>query len=270
LTEPVGGGPSRIFILVTGGIEPVPQNIERGVSGVEHRLTAIRDRIARAAERAARDPASVTLIGASKGVGSDEVVAAIGAGLGDIGENRVQEAADKIAAITASLGATGGGSAASGERPRWHLIGHLQRNKARQAVRLFDMIQSIDSLKLAEAVDRAALDVGRVVPVLIEVNVAGEATKFGVAPSEVAEMVSAARRLTGIDVVGLMTIGPLVEDAEAARPGFAILRQLRDTIRASGAERVTELSMGMSGDFEVAVEEGATMVRVGRAIFEHH
>ena len=238
------------------------------MSGVEHRLKGIRDRIARAAERAARDPASVTLIGASKGVSSDEIGAALRAGLGDVGENRVQEAADKIAAIAAFGGETA--AVASGQRPRWHLIGHLQRNKARQAVRLFDMIQSIDSLKLAEAVDRAARELGRVVPVLIEVNVAGEATKFGAAPSEVEHLVSSARQLTGIDVVGLMTVGPLVEDPEAARPGFAVLRGLRDTIGGAGAGHLKELSMGMSGDFEVAVEEGATMVRVGRAIFGHH
>jgi pyridoxal phosphate enzyme (YggS family) len=140
----------------------------------------------------------------------------------------------------------------------------------RQAVRLFDMIQSIDSLKVAQAVDRAAHELGRVMPVLIEVNVAGEATKFGVAPAEVAKVVEQAGRLAGIEVVGLMTIGPLVEDPEAVRPGFRVLRQLRDEIGAAGASRLTELSMGMSADFEVAVEEGATMVRVGRAIFGHH
>jgi pyridoxal phosphate enzyme (YggS family) len=240
------------------------------VSGVEQRLRTIRDRIARAAERAARDPASVTLIGASKGVTSDDVVAALRAGLGDVGENRVQEATDKIAAVDTSLGRAETDAGASGAKPRWHLIGHLQRNKARHAVRLFDMIQSIDSLKLAEAVDRSARELDRVIPVLIEVNVAGETTKFGVPPSDVAELVSASRALTGIDVVGLMTIGPLVEDPEAARPGFATLRALRDAVRGAGNERLTELSMGMSGDFEVAIEEGATMVRVGRAIFGHH
>jgi pyridoxal phosphate enzyme (YggS family) len=137
-------------------------------------------------------------------------------------------------------------------------------------VRLFDVIHSIDSLKVAEAVGRAARDAGRTMPVLIEVNVAGEATKFGIAPRDVAELMGAARRLTGVTVIGLMTIGPLVEEAEAARPVFAVLRALRDDLRAAGAEQVTELSMGMSGDFEVAVEEGATMVRVGRAIFGHH
>jgi hypothetical protein len=231
---------------------------------VEHRLRGIRERIAGAAERVARDPASVTLVGASKGVSSGDVVAAVQAGLADAGENRVQEAAAKIDAV----GAAGG--VGFGERPRWHLIGHLQRNKVRQAVGLFDMIQSIDSLPLAEAVDRAARTLERVVPILIEVNVTGEATKFGVAPGDVAELVAAARRLAGVDVVGLMTIGPLSDDVELVRPVFVALRKLRDRARADGAERLTELSMGMSGDFEVAIEEGATIVRVGRAIFGYH
>ncbi len=224
------------------------------MAGVEERLRRVRDRIAYAAERVGRDPASVTLIGASKGVDVARLRAAVSAGLRDFGENWIQEAGPKIAAV--------------GPGPRWHLIGHLQRNKVRPAVAAFAVIQTIDSLRLAEAVDRAAGRLNRQMPVLIEVNVAGEATKYGCAPDDVERLLRAIGGCRHLAPIGLMTVGPLVEDPEAIRPVFRQLRVVRDRLRAGvGGEAFRELSMGMSGDFEVAVEEGATMVRVGRAIF---
>ncbi len=224
------------------------------MSGVEEGLKSVRDRIARAAERAGRDPASVTLIGATKGVEAARVQAAFAAGLHDFGENWIQEAVPKITAV--------------GPGPRWHLIGHLQRNKVRAAVRAFEVIQTLDSLRLAEAIDRAAGRLDRQVPVLVEVNVAGEATKHGCGPDDVEGLMTAIRRCRHLVPVGLMTVGPLVQDPAAIRPVFREMRLLRDRLRIRAAgEEFRELSMGMSGDFEMAIQEGSTMVRIGRAIF---
>lgn len=223
------------------------------MSGVEERLERIRLRIARAATKGGRDPASVTLIGATKSVDVDRVRAAVRAGLRDLGENRVQEALPKIAAV--------------GEGPRWHLIGHLQRNKTRQAVRAFALIHSVDSAALAQALDRAGRHAGEPVPVLIEVNVGGEATKFGVAPGAAEDLLSVIGGCEWVRPVGLMTVAPPSPDPETVRPVFRALRELRDRLRRRAGEAFQELSMGMSDDFEVAVEEGATMVRIGRAIF---
>lgn len=223
------------------------------MSGVEERLERVRQRIARAATRGGRDPASVTLIGATKSVDVDRVRGAVRAGLGDVGENRVQEALPKIATV--------------GAGPRWHLIGHLQRNKARQAVGAFALIHSVDTAALAQALDRAARQTGRRVPVLIEVNVGGEATKFGVAPGAAEDLLSVIGACEWVQPVGLMTVAPPAHDPQAVRPLFRALRELRDRLRGRAGETFRELSMGMSDDFEVAVEEGATMVRIGRAIF---
>ena len=207
----------------------------------------VRERIARACERAGRDPGGVTLVGAVKQVGPAAVLDAGRAGLRDIGDNRVQEARARSAAL---------GSAAASFR--WHLIGHLQTNKAREAATLFGMIHSIDSLRLAEALDRRTA--GKL-QILLEVNVAGEVSKSGFAPGQVSDAVSSVGRLDRLDLIGLMTVAPDVQDAELVRPVF---RQLRLLAEANG---LRDLSMGMSDDFEVAVEEGATMVRIGRAIF---
>ena len=236
------------------GIGALPPNTASGVAGVEERLRWVRDRIAHAAERTGRDPASVTLIGVTKGVEAARVQAAVAAGLRDLGENRVQEALPKIAAVAPG--------------PRWHLIGHLQRNKAQMAVRAFAVIHSIDGLRITEAVDRAAGALGRQVPVLIEVNVAGEATKYGCAPSAADALLRAIRGCRHLTSIGLMTVAPQVEDPEAVRPIFRQLRALRDRLQATVAgEAFRELSMGMTNDFEVAIDEGSTMVRIGRAIF---
>jgi pyridoxal phosphate enzyme (YggS family) len=224
------------------------------VADVAERLAAVRQRVAAAAVRANRDPASVTLIGATKSVDAGRIAEALAAGLADFGENWVQEALPKIAAV--------------GPGPRWHFIGHLQRNKARAVAGAFEVVHSLDRLRVAEALGRAAARLDRRVKVLVEVNIAEEPTKFGVAPGAVEELIVALERLDHLEAVGLMTIGPVVDVPDAMRPYFRRLRALRDRLRAGPAgPGFAELSMGMSGDFEVAIEEGATMVRVGRAIF---
>ena len=210
-------------------------------------LRRVRGRIAAACERSGRRPEEVTVVGVSKGFPVSAVVAAYEAGLRDLGENRVQEAATKVEA-----------AAALGARPRWHMVGHLQANKVKTALRLFDIIQSVDSLRRAELISREARAPG---PVLVEVNVAGEESKFGLAPDDAPGALARARALPNIDVLGLMTVAPMTNDPERVRPVF---RWLRDLARSLD---LPQLSMGMTDDFEVAVEEGATIVRIGRAIF---
>lgn len=217
---------------------------------IAENIAGLRARIAAAAERSGRDPASVRLIGASsasKGVTEAMVREAIAAGLLDFGENFVQEAAGRMTPL--------GGLA---DKATWHFIGHLQTNKAAQALRYFSVIQSVDSLRLAEHLSRRATVPVRI---LLEVNVAGEASKYGLAPDEVSVAVNTVCKLPNLELTGLMTMAPAVDDAELVRPVF---RELRELARANG---LSELSMGMTDDFEVAVEEGATMVRLGRAIF---
>ncbi len=189
-----------------------------------------------------------------KGVAADVVREAVGLGIGDLGESRIQEAEEKIAAV--------GRRAA-----RWHLVGHLQRNKAARAADLFDRIHSVDRRELAEILSRRAVAAQRTLPVLVEVNVTGETRKHGVAPGDLPGLLEAVVALPGLGLDGLMTVGPRVERAEDARPAFASLRALRERAERALGRRLPELSMGMSGDFEVAVEEGATMVRIGTALF---
>ena len=220
------------------------------------RLNAIRERIDTAARAAGRDPASVRLIAVSKTFPIEAVREAYAAGQRDFGENRVQEALQKIAGSTdLSI--------------RWHLIGHLQTNKARKAGPAFAMIQSVDGVELLQKLDAAAEETGRTPELLIQVDLAGEATKHGARPAEVPRLFEAAAACRAARVVGLMTLPPVPETPEDARPWFRRLRDLRDEWQASGvpASMLRELSMGMSGDFEVAVQEGATLVRVGTAIF---
>ena len=224
-----------------------------------HRITAnlnrVNARIAAAAATAGRETADVRLIAVSKTFGLDHVEAAVAAGLRDFGENRVQEALRKRAATT-------------GPWISWHLIGYLQSNKARKAV-VFDWIHSVDSVDLLRRLDRAAADAGRTPNLLVQVDLAGEVTKHGAPEAEVRRIIDAAPTCRSVQVCGLMVLPPWSEDPEAARPYFRRLRLLRDALHAAGPDRsrLDQLSMGMSHDLEVAVEEGATMVRVGSALF---
>lgn len=222
-------------------------------AAVAANLADIRSRIEAAAGRAGRDPSEVTLVGVSKRVEADRIRAALDAGLSHLGENRVQEAVEKMKAL-------------SDRAPQWHLIGHLQRNKARKAVELFDRIETVDSLRLAEALERGAEEIGRDLRVFIEINVAEEPQKAGVAPAEAEALVDAIDALPWLTVTGLMAIPPRGETPEDSRPHFAAMRRLFDELR-DGRPELKHLSMGMSSDFELAIEEGSTEVRVGRALF---
>src|ERR1700722_1319724 len=226
---------------------------------ISENIAAIRDRIAAAAHRAGRAPENVALMAGSKTHPAARIREAYDAGLRLFGENRVQEFAAKTPELTDTSGA------------EWHMIGHLQTNKAAKAVELFDDVDSIDSVKLAERLDAAALSLNKKSGVLIEVNVGGEAAKSGLVlgSRELEELLLAAPRLEALEFRGLMTVPPFAGDPEGARPYFRRLRELRDTIAARKLPCVGMeiLSMGMSHDFEVAIEEGSTYVRVGTAIF---
>jgi pyridoxal phosphate enzyme (YggS family) len=223
---------------------------------ISERLAIVRQRIAAAARSAGRDPSSIRLVAVSKTFPIDAVRDAWRAGQRDFGENRVQEALQKIGA-SADL------------EIRWHLLGHLQTNKARRAAQAFATIQSVDSLELLQKLDRAAAEAGTKPELLVQVDLAGEATKFGARPDEARLVLDEAARCTAARVSGLMTLPPVPDSPEDARPWFQRLRELRDRWLAEGvpAPMLRELSMGMSQDFEVGIEEGATIVRVGTAIF---
>ncbi len=229
---------------------------------IADRLAAVRARIARAAERAGRPADAVTLVGVAKLHEAADVAAAVRAGLDAVGENYVQEAQAKIPEVGALL------AAQACPPPRWHFVGHLQRNKARFVAALFDVVETIDSAALGAELDRRAGAVGRRLEVLFQVNLSGEAQKGGVAPDELPALAEASGAWTSLDPIGLMTMPAAAADPGAARPVFARLRELleRSPPLPRGG-RLRELSMGMSGDFEVAIEEGATIVRVGTAIF---
>jgi PLP dependent protein len=226
----------------------IPDNVAR-----------IRDRIATAAVRAGRDPASITLMAVSKTFPPEAIRQAYECGIRVFGENRVQEFAGKVEALRDL------------DVARWQMIGHLQTNKAAKAAELFDAVDSVDSLKLAEKLNDAAQSHSKTLRILLEVNVGGEAAKTGLpaASRELEDLLAAAPRLTSLEIRGLMTVPPFTEDPQAARPYFRKLRELRDNIAARRlpAIRMETLSMGMSHDFEVAVEEGSTCIRVGTAIF---
>lgn len=219
---------------------------------VAARLAAVHERVHAAAGRAGRDASEVTVIAVAKTFPADAVLEAIEAGATDIGENRAQELRDKMAAI--------------GERARWHFVGPLQSNKVRNIVGRVALIHSVDRYGLGEAIARRAAAVGRGQDVLIEVNLAGEATKAGVEPPRAAALAAEIQELDGIEVRGLMAIPPASADPEGTRPYFKELASLRDEVQRS-VPSATGLSMGMTRDFEVAIEEGATWVRVGEAIF---
>lgn len=215
-------------------------------------------RIAEACARSGRDPAEVTLLAVSKTIPADALVDAVAAGLDLLGENRVQEAVAKAPGVPGA---------------RWQLIGPLQGNKARRALELFESIQSVDSLELAARLDRLATEIrpGSRYPVLLQVNVDDDPAKAGFQPETLRAAMGQLGGLEGLEVRGLMTIGRLADDPAAARPTFRRLRELSESLRAGSAAMGADLSMGMTGDFEIAIKEGATIVRVGRALFgERH
>lgn len=227
------------------------------VSELRQRLDEVRERIATAATRLGRAQEEITLVAVSKTHPVEVLRAALGTGLTDFGENRVQEADAKIMEL-------------GRDSVRWHLIGHLQANKARRAVKLFDTIHSLDSVSLARRLDRSCEEERRgELPVLIQVDLAGEKTKSGVPETELAAVVKSVNECSRLSLIGLMTLPPFFDDAERVRPFFRRLREVRDELHAAGrfGERRGELSMGMSHDFEVAIEEGATILRIGTAIF---
>lgn len=227
---------------------------------MRERIETINQRIAAACQRAGRDFFDVTLVAVSKTVSAELIRQAVEAGVRVLGENRVQEAAAKIPELAAI---------AAEKQVAWHLIGHLQSNKARRAVELFSAIQSVDSLKLAERLNNVAAELGKRLPVFVEVNLGGEESKTGVAPEEVLPLCEQMAKLPALELRGLMTVPPFLDDPNEVRQFFRRLRRLRDEAREAGivGDGFKELSMGMSHDFEVAIEEGATLVRIGTALF---
>jgi PLP dependent protein len=216
-------------------------------------LQNIRQRIATACTRAHRAADSVTFLAVSKGQPPEAVRAAADLGITLFGENRVQEAKTKIGLCPSRL--------------RWHMIGHLQSNKCRDAVHFFEMIQSVDSLALAAEINKWADKAAKTMPILLEVNIAGESSKFGYSPEKLLAELSELNQLKKIEVHGLMTVAPFVSDAEKVRPVFRKLRELKERCEQILGAPLPHLSMGMSGDFETAIEEGATIVRIGSAFF---
>ncbi len=225
------------------------------MSEIAENLARVRERMEAAALRSGRKAGQIRLVAVSKTVPPERVREAVDAGVEILGENYVQEAQKKIDLV--------------GRRPAWHFIGHLQTNKAKIAGRLFDFIHSVDSLRLAEELSRAARRENKVIPILLQVNLAGEESKFGAAESDLFLLLEAVSRLEGVSVKGLMAMPPFFENAEDSRPYF---KELRSLAESAARQRIPgigmgELSMGMSNDFEVAIEEGATLVRVGTAVF---
>jgi pyridoxal phosphate enzyme (YggS family) len=222
---------------------------------IRDNLLRVLERMDQAANRAGRDAGEIKLVAVSKTVGGARIREAIEAGVTILGENYVQEAREKIEEI--------------GHGIQWHMIGHLQSNKAKYAVTLFDYIHSIDGISLAREIDRRAEQKGRRVRALVEVNLSGESSKFGIGSEAVMDLIHHVGTLKHISIEGLMIMPPYFDEPEKARPYFIRLREFRDRIQKEGIEgvRMDELSMGMSGDFEAAIEEGATMIRVGTAIF---
>ena len=219
----------------------------------QDRLARVQERIAAACARAGRHAGEVQLIAISKTHGADRVREAVGCGLRIFGENKVQEAEAKIPNCPGHLA--------------WHLVGHLQSNKVARAVAIFDQIHSVDSLKLLQRIEAAAAAEGKRMPVLLELNVSGESSKFGLRPEAATEILAVAGELEYAQIVGLMTMPPFTPEPEKARPHFRRLRELRDEWSARYGLPLAELSMGMSHDFEGAIDEGATWVRVGTALF---
>ena len=230
---------------------------EKALGALRDRFEDVRVRVDTAARRSQRSPDDVRLLAISKTHPPETIRAAMDLGITDFGENRVQEAEAKITEL-------------GRDSARWHLVGHLQTNKARRAVNLFDYIHSLDSVDLAQRLEDMCQTEGRAeLPVLIQINLGGEETKTGIDPHDLSELLATVNSCQRLRLIGLMTLPPYFENPDCARPYFKTLRELRDDLRRQGhfAEHGGELSMGMSHDFEIAIEEGATMVRVGTAIF---
>jgi len=225
------------------------------MSKIADNLASVRERIEAAARRAGREPHTVRLVAVCKTVGTERVREAVEAGAQILGENYIQEAQRKIEALRVGI--------------PWHFIGHLQKNKTKYAIRLFDLIHSVDSFALTEELNRAAQKQGKIQEVLLQADLSGEETKFGASEWEIIQMAEKISGLKNISVKGLMTLPPFSDDPEESRPYFQKLRSLRDQLARMKIPGVSpeELSMGMSGDFEVAIEEGATLIRIGAAIF---
>ncbi len=225
------------------------------MSAISENLKRVQERIARAAERAGRAADEIGLVAVSKTQPVAVIEEAVRVGVRVLGGNRMQEAEAKVGAVAGPVA--------------WHLVGHLQRNKAKNAVKLFELIHSVDSLRLAEEIGRRAVQAGQNARALVQVNTSGAESQFGVEPDEALERVGRMSEVEGIGIEGLMTIGVFLPDPEAVRPCFVRLREVRDRIAAAGLPGVSmaHLSMGMTGDFEVAIEEGSTLVRIGTAIF---
>jgi len=250
---------------------------------LSEQIACIRQRIVAACRRCGRDPSTVTLIGVTKGVPVETIRQALALGLANLGENRVQEARRKHSALGSGLARPGsrqrraGGARGNDPEPtalspqpvRWHMIGHLQRNKVKDAVAMFDVIHSVETQALAEEIERQAAKQGKSPEVFVQVNVSGQATKFGCAPNEAVALARAVRELPHVRLRGFMTIAPFADDPERSRPHFRQLRTLRDEVATAlgVAPASFGLSMGMSQDFEIAIEEGADHVRIGTAIF---
>lgn len=226
-------------------------------------LRSVRARVASAAARGGRAGDAVRVVAVTKSVGPAEILGLLREGHGDFGENRPQQLAARAGEVAAAAAAD---PALAGRPARWHMIGHFQRNKVRRTLPLVHLVHSLDSWELGLALDREASREGRVVDALVQVNASGETTKGGFAPEELPAALARLGALASLRLLGLMTMAPFVEDPETVRPVFRVVRELRDEAAASGYLRGSELSMGMSEDFEVAVEEGSTIVRIGRAL----
>ena len=222
---------------------------------IQENIAFVRERIDKAAERTGRNPSDITIVAVAKGIDVHRIQEALDGGIDIIGENKVQEAQQKVKTMDGSM--------------TWHMVGHLQRNKVKEAVRIFKMIQSLDSLRLAEEINSRALTAGTIMDVLVQVNTSQEETKYGFDPQEVFDFLRTISTFKGLSVRGLMTIGAFLPDPEEVRPCFRLLRELKEKIIEADIPNIEMdyLSMGMTSDFEVAIEEGANMVRIGTAIF---
>ncbi len=223
------------------------------IEHIENNIIKIKSKVAAAAAKAGREPTAITIVAVSKTFSVEAIETVLSCGIIDIGESKVQEAEPKIAAL--------------GKAARWHMIGHLQTNKVKRALDLFDLIQSVDTMRVAEEINNVGEKLGKKIDCLLEINSSGEMTKSGAPPSMALNLVRSVMELGQINLCGLMTIGPLSDDPELVRRAFRLTRELYERNKDIVGESFRWLSMGMSGDYEMAIEEGSNMVRIGTAIF---